>query len=65
MSIKKWLIAASLAASMATGASAATLSGSSSGEFDSENAGTEFCLLCFGGFIGGADGADIDTSTLT
>jgi len=38
LNFKKWLIAASMAAGMATGASAATLTGESSGVFTSEDA---------------------------
>ncbi len=65
MSIKKWLLAATMAAGMTTGASAATLTGTTSGNFTSEDAGAEFCIFCYGGIVGGADGAEIDTSTLT
>jgi len=64
MNIKKWLLAATMAAGMATGASAATLTGSSSGEFTSEDASdtcTIYAWICWGG-VEGASG--VDTSTL-
>lgn len=66
LNFKKWLIAASVAASMATGASAATLTGSSSGEFTDTNGEGFTCTSTsfFFGCIGGVEGASIDTSVL-
>jgi hypothetical protein len=64
MSFTKWILAAAMAAGMATGASAATLTGSTSGEFTSEDAGstcTSSFIFCFGG-VDGASG--VNTSVL-
>jgi len=67
LNFKKWLIAASVAAGMATGASAATLTGSSSGEFTSDDAvdtctdAIFFGLVC----IGEVEGASGDNNVLT
>lgn len=63
MNFKKWLLAVTIAAGMATGASAATLTGNSSGNFTSENAGST-CTVSFFICFGGVDGATIDTSTI-
>jgi len=64
MDIKELLLTAAMTVGLASGASAATLKGSTSGNFTSEDAGTEYCLFCYGGFLGGADGAEINTSVL-
>lgn len=63
MNFKKWFLAATVAAGMATGASAATLSGDTSGVFTDENGG----FTCTRGFFrcrGGVDGASYDASVL-
>ncbi|SDN87687.1 VPLPA-CTERM protein sorting domain-containing protein [Lutimaribacter pacificus] len=65
MELGKLLLAGLFTAAMATGASAATLSGSSSGEFTNENGGytctSSFLFWCTGG-VDGASG--LGTSTL-
>lgn len=62
-SIKGWFLAAAMAAGMATGASAATLSGETSGVFKNENGGYA-CTSWFFTCRGGVDGASIDASVL-
>ncbi|MGX0978395.1 hypothetical protein ACSSVY_004135 [Roseovarius sp. MBR-51] len=67
MNLKKWLLAATIAAGMATGASAATLTGESSGVFTSEDAGftcTANPLFCFFGSNTGVEGASISGPTI-